>query len=53
MVFNASLMCVSIICEKGGKLLANKGAVGGSGLEESRLLSALTGHRYIFLMDGS
>ena len=41
----AFLMWVSMICECGGRMVANRGAVGGRGLEDRRDLRALTGHR--------
>ena len=50
---SASLICVSITWLKGGKLFAKSGAVGGRGLEVKRDLTALTGHRYGFLIAGS
>ena len=48
-----SLMCVSMTDEKGGKLLAKRGAVGGRGLDLMRVFTARVGQRKKLLSSGS
>ena len=47
-------MCVSIICEYGGTLLANNGAKGGGGggLDDKRAFEDLTGHSQMLAISG-
>ena len=48
-----NLTCVSMTVEKGRKLLAKSGAVGGRGLDLRRALRALVGQRKKLSNSGS